>query len=265
MAASPPHLSTGSARHRQGRSGGAGEPRRMTNARTTTAGTTTAAAATPSMRTDIVATSTSVMPFGIVLGVAVTGLGVGPAAGILGAATIYAGSAQLTAMTLMSGGAGVAAVVAAASLVNSRLLLYGTALEPHFRRQPLWFRLLGAHFIIDGTYLAAAARTDLDDPAAFRRYWWRIGTGVLLVWTSAVALGVALRPVLPAMPHLGLVAVALFLALLLPRLSERPARAAAAAAAVAAPLADFLVPSLGILAGALAGVAVGALSRRRTL
>ena len=218
----------------------------------------------PTVRADLLTTALSVVPFGIALGMAVTDLGVGPTAGLLGAGAIYAGSAQLTAMTLMSSGASTLAVVAAAAMVNSRLLLYGAALAPYFRRQPMWFRLLGAHFVIDGTFLAATARVDMSEPAAFRRYWWRLGIGVLVAWTGAVALGILLRPVLPAMPHLGLVAFALFLAMLLPRLGVRSARAAAAAAALAAPLAAHAVPSLGILAGAAAGVTAGALSRRRT-
>ena len=56
------------------------------------------------------------------------------------------------------------AVVAAPTLVDPCLLLGGVAVEPCFRRQSIWFRLVVAHFIIDGTYLAATARSDLTQP-----------------------------------------------------------------------------------------------------
>jgi hypothetical protein len=56
------------------------------------------------------------------------------------------------------------AVVAAPTLVDPCLLLGGVAVEPCFRWQPMWFRLVVAHFIIDGTYLAATARSDLNQP-----------------------------------------------------------------------------------------------------
>ena len=61
----------------------------------------------------------------------------------------------------------------------------------------------------------------------FRRYWGWIGGLVLIIWTGSIALGIGLGPVLPELPHLGLVATALFVGLLVPRLTSRPAIVAA--------------------------------------
>jgi predicted branched-subunit amino acid permease len=211
---------------------------------------------------DLLAMVPSIGPFGVALGMSAPAVHIGAVPTIFGAGAIYAGSAQLTVMTLLSSAAGLLSVLAAAVLANSRLLLYGAALEPRFRLQPLWYRLLGAHFIIDVTYIAAMSRPELASPAAFRRYWSRIGLGLLVAWTSAVGLGVVIGPALPRLPHLGLVGYALFTAMVAPRLTSGPALVAAAVAAGAALATTSVYPSLAVPAGAAAGMVTGTVLHR---
>ena len=213
---------------------------------------------------DLLAVLPSIVPFGVALGMSATSLRIGSAETVLGAGLIYAGSAQLTVMTMLSSGAGLVAVIASGILVNSRLLLYGAALEPRFRQQRMWFRLFAAHFIIEATYIGAISRPELDNPGAFRRYWLRMGFGLLVMWTGAVWLGVLLGPVLPHLSHLGLVGYALFAAMVVPRLTDRPALAAAAAAGMAALATSTFAPSLAVPAGAVVGVITGTLVQRRS-
>ena len=140
--------------------------------------------------------------------------------------------------------------------MNSRLLLYGAALEARFRRQSLGFRLLGAHFIIDRD-LPRRERPPRSHDATFRRYWVRLGFGLLVAWTAAVAIGVLLGPALPHLPHLGLVPYAIFAAMLVRRLHGRAAVGAAVAGGMMALAASTVLPSLAVPLGALAGVTVG--------
>jgi predicted branched-subunit amino acid permease len=226
---------------------------------------TTAPGPTQLARTDLLAMSSTMIPFGIALGVTVSALRFGDGASVAGGVLMYAGAAQLSATTMLSNGAAFVAVVISAVIVNARLLLYGAALEPAFRGQPWWFRWLGIHFIIDGSFVSAMARPALmADRAGFRRYWMHFGVLLLGIWASSVALGVLLGPVLPSLPHIGLIGLALFVSMLMPRLTSRPAVTAAATAAVVGPLTTLLVPSLGIIAGACAGVAAGTLTAGRT-
>jgi predicted branched-subunit amino acid permease len=214
---------------------------------------------------DLLGILPSVAPFGVAIGLTASSLHVSAPATILGAAVVYAGSAQLTAITLLAGGAGLGAALAAGVLVNARLVLYGAALEPLFRRQSLRFRLLAAHFVIDQTYGATTARAELlQRPEAFRRYWLRLGFGLLVGWTAAVALGVLVGPALPRLPHLGLVGYALFVAMLRPRLVSRPGLAAAGAAVATALAIVPFAPRLAVLLGAVAGIAAGAWLERRS-
>jgi predicted branched-subunit amino acid permease len=205
---------------------------------------------------DAASVALGMVSFGVTLGVTISVLGFGTLPGLVGAAAVYGGSAQLTAITLVHQGAAFLGVVVSAAVVNSRLLLYSASLSPRFRGQPTWFRWLAPHFVIDQTYLLSNARPDLD-PRTFRRYWVWLGAFVLVVWSSSIAAGMIAGPVLPAMPHLGFVGTAMFLGMLAPRLTNRPAVAAAVAGGLVAAAFGVVRPELGIVGGAVAGVMAG--------
>jgi predicted branched-subunit amino acid permease len=207
--------------------------------------------------------SPGIIPFGVMLGITVVANGSGALSALVGAILVYGGSAQLTTLTVLHVGSGLAAAVVSGALVNARLLLYGAALEPRFRNQPAWFRLLAPQFILDQTYLSATGREGIDG-ADFRRYWAWLGGVLLVVWTSSVGLGLLIGPVLPPLPHLALVGTALFVAMLVPRLVTREALVAAAVAVAAAFAVARVVPEIGILGGTAAGVAAAVIVRERS-
>jgi len=218
---------------------------------------------------DLVPVVVGLTPFALLIGVTSVRSGVGAGTGVASAALLFGGSGQLTAITLLAGGAGTGAVLAAVTLVNARFLLYAAALEPHFRDQPRWFRWAAPHLVVDPTYAMVTRRTDLAgpgdpaDPAAFRRYWLAAGGGLAVAWTGLTALGAVLAPVLPASSALDVAAPAMFLAMLVPVLRRaRPARAGAAVAGVTAALASSLPDGLGLLCGIAAGVVAAAVADR---
>ena len=213
---------------------------------------------------DALTVAAGMIAFGVALGVTVVTLASSRFAGLLGGALVYGGSAQLTAITLIDRGVGIAAATLTAAIVNLRLLLYSASLAPRFEHQPRWFRWLAPHFIIDQTYLMSTTRMSLAG-RAFRHYWGWLGGLVLIIWTGSIALGIGLGPVLPDLPHLGLVGTALFMGLLVPRLTSRPAIVAALVGGVTAASTSAVLPSAGIIAGAVAGVAAALWSSNRNL
>jgi predicted branched-subunit amino acid permease len=210
---------------------------------------------------DVLAVVPGIVPFGVTLGMTAVSLGTSAVSTLLGAASVYGGSAQLTTMTLLHLGAGLCAAVASGLVVNARVMLYGAALEPVFRHQPSWFRLLAPAFILDQTYVSATARRGYT-AAEFRRYWAWLGYGLLAVWIASIATGLLVGPVLPPLPHLVLVGTALFVAMLMPRLADKASVVGAVTAAVVALGVVRVVPTLGILGGTCAGVAAAVLMSR---
>ena len=77
------------------------------------------------------------LPYGAVgflislsFGVLATEAGFTPLQAIATAAFVFAGSAQFAALSVLAGGGGIAAALAAATLMNSRFLAMGIALAP---------------------------------------------------------------------------------------------------------------------------------------
>jgi predicted branched-subunit amino acid permease len=205
-------------------------------------------------------------PLGLVVGVTVQQTAAGILLGVASAPAIFAGTAQLSVLTLLHSGAGVVAVVGSVTVINARMLLYAAALEPRFRDQSGWFRWLAPHFVVDPTFALVTARDDLDDAATFRRYWLTMGGGMAVVWTGLVALGVAVGPALGAGGGvLAFAPVGVFLAMVAPRLTDRPSVAAAGVGGMitgALAYSGLLPAGAPVLVGAAVGVVAGTLTGR---
>lgn len=74
------------------------------------------------------------MPVGMAFGVLARTLGFTTFEAIVCSATALAGAGQFIALSLLAGGSGVAATLAATSVVNLRYVLFGTTLSTHLKR-----------------------------------------------------------------------------------------------------------------------------------
>jgi predicted branched-subunit amino acid permease len=216
---------------------------------------------------DVVPALIALAPLGVVVGVTVHQTAVSALVGVGSAPTVFAGTAQLSILTLLQSGAGALTIVASAALINARIVLYAAVLEPHFRDQPGWFRWLGPHFLVDPTFALVTARHDLASPERFRRYWVSMGALFVVAWTGLVAVGAIVGPALANIgPVLAFAPVAVFLPLLVPRMKSRPGLVAALAAGVvtgAASATGAFPAGTPVLLGAVAGVLAAVLVQGR--
>jgi predicted branched-subunit amino acid permease len=209
----------------------------------------------------------AVAPFGLFVGVTLDELGIPRTTGYLSSLLIFSGSAQLAVLTLLDTGAGLTTIVAIVAVVGARLVVYGGALAPHFRAQPVWFRWFGPHLLVDQTFGVATARSDLEEPGRFRAYWLTIGAGLGTVWLTVIVIGSLVGPVLDRLGMLELTAPALYVGMLVPRLSDRAAVGAAVVAAALAFGLQGLPGGVGLPIAIVVALAVGALTgwqRRET-
>jgi predicted branched-subunit amino acid permease len=218
--------------------------------------------------TDLAPALVPLTPIGLVVGLAIGRSHIGVANGLVSGLGIFAGSAQLTALDLLRTGTAVGTIIASVALVNSRLVLYSAALEPHFRGQPGWFRWLAPQFVVEFTFALTTARDDLADARTFRRYWLALGTALAVAWCGLLAVGATVGTALTGLASVLAVApAALFVAMLVPRLSTRPALAGAGAAFVvtgALATAGSLPAGAPVLTGAVAGVLTAGWLRGRS-
>ena len=214
---------------------------------------------------DVVPMLVATVPFGLVCGIVSQAAGLSLVENGLMGALVYAGSAQLVALSAWAHPAPVLAATVAAFTVNLRLALMGPVLAPWLDRLH-GARLLGSLFVMADQTWALSVR-EMNRGGLDAAYLFGSGAVMWLVWLlSTLAghlLGAAMRPA-PGHP-LFFAALAVFVSILVgmwrgPR-DLLPWAVAAAVAILVARLAPGT--SWYIVAGALCGALTGALRDRR--
>ncbi len=215
---------------------------------------------------DLLPVAIPAIPFGFVIGLAITESTMPQWVGWLTAPLVFAGAAQLAMITL-AGSATVWAIITAVLVINTRHLMYSAALAPSFRQQPTWMRWFAPFLMVDQVFALAALQTHRT-PAEFRRYYLTIAITLWLVWNTVVPLGMLIGPVVPESWRLDYAPPIMFAGLTMVAIKNVPAGIAALVGGFVSLATVGLRDRLGIVVGAVAGVIAGAiadeiLSRRR--
>ncbi|MGA7229226.1 MAG: AzlC family ABC transporter permease [Acidimicrobiia bacterium] len=201
------------------------------------------------------------VPFGLVIGLAISESGINTMVGWSSSWIIFGGAAQLTLISLLGAGTAVAAAVTAGLVVNARHLMYSAALAPTFQRQPRWFRWLGPYVLIDQLFALASVHLD-DDPDVFRTYFLSAGLTFWSMWQVTTAIGLIIGPIVPESWNLEFAVPILFIGLLVLGLDRWPKVVAALVGAGVSYATAGLPNRGGLLVGALVGIMAGALAHR---
>lgn len=198
----------------------------------------------------------AVSVFGVSYGVLASAAGIPVWQAMLMSATVFAGSSQFAAVSILGSGGSAAAAVVSGALLNARYLATGAAAArvlPGGRLQ----RFVGAQLVVDESYALAVGAGSAQRPDA--RVLIISGTALWIGWVGGSAIGGLLGPVVGDPRSLGLDAAfpALFVALLWPLLDRRsPVTVALAGLAVAAALLPFTSAGVALAGAAVAGLAV---------
>lgn len=203
-----------------------------------------------------------VVPFGMVVGMNARTSGVSTAVGLATGSTIYSGSAQLTAIELLDSGADVAVVVVSVLVLNSRLLLYGSSIAPHWRGTSRRFRALAAYLLIDPSF--AVGMDGYRRRPIGHTYYIAAGITLWVAWHAAMFGGAAVGGEVPDWLHLHYAVPLFLLAEVVHVARSVPALATAATAATIAVACTGLPLSAGLLVSIVAGVTIGGVIERRT-
>jgi len=206
-----------------------------------------------------------VIPFGIIFGALATAGGI--PAGIAGAmsAFVFAGSAQLIAVGLLSGGAGLVVVVTTTFFVNLRHNLYAATLAPHVRRLPQRWLLALAFWLTDETYLVVIQRYARRDASPFK-HWFHLGSAVTMYasWQAATWLGIWAGGSIPNPAGWGLdfALPATFIGMLVPIVRDRSMILCITVAGALSLALDGLPNQFGLFIAVCAGAIAGAMAQR---
>ncbi|MFI8926689.1 AzlC family ABC transporter permease [Streptomyces sp. NPDC053474] len=171
---------------------------------------------------------------------------------------VYAGSAQFSAVAVLTSGGGPAAAAATGLLLNTRTAAFSLAVADSLGRS--WAaRLVGAHLVTDETAAFVLAQ---PDARRRRAAFWISGIGLFVAWNASVVAGALAGSALGDTARFGLDAAfpAVLVALVLPVLRDADGgarRAAALGAVLAVAAAPVLPAGLPVLLALLGLLAVG--------
>src|SRR6056297_81446 len=198
------------------------------------------------------------VPFGLVLGVAVTESAMPTVVAWSTNLFVFAGAAQLATVSLAATATWLT-LVATAAVINVRHVMYSAALSSRFAEQPRWFRWLGPFFLIDQLFALMVNRTTLTGPQ-WRRFYLSAGIFYFASWTTTVTIGLVAGSSIPTEWRLDVAPAIMFCGLVVLGLANRPGIVAAVVGAAVCLLALDVPNNGGILIGALSGVVAGYLA-----
>ncbi|MGG2396570.1 AzlC family ABC transporter permease [Pseudomonas sp. SH1-B] len=209
------------------------------------------------------------IPFGIIFGSLAGAAGLDPWQAQGMSLLVFAGSAQFIAISLLTGGAGIAVVLMTTFVVNLRHALYSASMQPHVRHLPKRWRMPLAFWLTDEAYAVVVQRYARGDEGAYR-HWYFLGAALAMYcnWQLCTLVGVLFGQAIPNIGAWGLdfAMLATFIGIVVPMLRNQPQVAAALVAAGVALACHALPYKLGLMAAAASGIVVGVwLERRRPM
>jgi predicted branched-subunit amino acid permease len=199
--------------------------------------------------------------WGLMTGVAMVKSGLSTFEALLMSLLVFAGSAQLAAVPLITAGAPMWVILATAVCVNLRFVVFSAHLRPYLMHLPLGQRLVSGYFMGDLTYVLFVKRFPEPGADAVQRHTqqaYLAGNSLVnwLSWTVFSVLGVVMANFIPTTWGLGFAGILALLGILCSLASNR-LRVLSAGVAGAAAVAAFALPlKLNILVAIAAAVAI---------
>jgi predicted branched-subunit amino acid permease len=199
--------------------------------------------------------------WGLMTGVSMVQAGLSPLEALLMTLIVYAGSAQLAAVPMITAGAPVWVILAAAFCVNLRFVVFSAHLRPYLMHLPRWQRLVSGYVTGDLSYVFFAKRyphpgRNAEELAQQQAYLMGNCAVNYLAWMGASVVGVLLANIVPLSWGLGFAGILALLGVLCSLASSRLRVVSAVVAGTAAVAAWALPLRLNILVAIASAVAI---------
>lgn len=210
---------------------------------------------------EMLGTAIGIGAWGLITGVAMGNSGLPLGVMVLMSLLVFAGSAQLAVLPLMTAGAPLWVVWATALCVNLRFVIFSAQWRAYFIAYPLGQRLRLAYLTADLNYVLFMRRFPEPKPDPERQlpYFWGGVACNWLAWQLPSLTGILLADAIPVHWGLGFAGTLALLGVGLSLVSDKATSVAAAVAACAAVAAYALPYKLNIVVAISAAVAMGLL------
>lgn len=197
----------------------------------------------------------AVIPWGILTGALGIQIGLTPLQAQLMSLLVFAGAAQLSALTLMAGPTSMLAIFGSTFVISARHLLYSVTFREHVLHLPLAYRGLLAFVLTDEMFAVSEAHTKRNGQFS-PLFALASGVTFYLIWNIATLVGIVVGGSFENIDQLGLdfAIVATFIAMTFDQLKQRPIVVAMAVSGVLAVLLKPFFSESYIILASLAGM-----------
>ena len=212
---------------------------------------------------DMSALSLAVIPWGILSGTIAINIGLTLFQAQAMSLFIFAGAAQLSAMTLLSGGSSMLAIGSSVFAISSRHLLYSVDLRKDIHKLPIKWKIPLAFFLTDEMY--AVTKAYMHKSGKFSKLYslWA-GIVFYITWNVSTYIGIVMGEHIENLDKIGLdfAIVAVFVAITAEHLKSIAMFVTTVVSAIASIYFKTLFPDSYIIISALIGMSSGYLVSR---
>lgn len=202
--------------------------------------------------------SVGLVPWALVMGMAMTSAGFTPLQAMGMNLIVFAGTAQLGTLPLIAGEAPLWLIVATALALNLRFVIFSAAIAPGFRGIGTPGRWLAGHLLTDGVFATCLDRMlHTDDPHWRLGYYLAPAVWSWALWQTFALVGIYAAGFIPKQWSLEFMATIALIVLLVPMARVRPMLVAALVGGASATLLRDMPLRLGVVAAIVAGIAAG--------
>jgi len=171
----------------------------------------------------------AVIPWGILTGALAIQTGLTPLQGQFMSLLVFAGAAQLSAMSLLAGGASFGAIYGSTFVISARHLLYSVTFREHVVSLPFLWRAAIAFVLTDEMFAVSQAHTQREGRFS-ALFALASGLTFYIVWNIAVLIGIVAGELFSNLDSLGLdfAIAATFIAMTFGELRKAPVLVAVA-------------------------------------
>lgn len=211
--------------------------------------------------TDTLPLAIAVIPWGVLTGALGIQSGLTPLQTQFMSLLVFAGAAQLSAMTLMAAGAGIPAILGSTLVISSRHLLYSIVFRQYVLELPIRWRVAIGFLLTDEMFAVSEAHT-LRSGQFSPLFALASGAAFYLVWNLSTLAGIVAGDAIDNLEHLGLdfAIAATFIAMTFSEIRRRPILVAVLVSGICSVLLQAYFSDSYIIMASLAGMAAAYLA-----
>ena len=214
---------------------------------------------------DILPLAIAVIPWGILCGSLAIQAGLTPLESQLMSLLVFAGAAQLSALSIMGGGGGLPAILGSTAVVSSRHLLYSATFRYEALKLPLYKKMAFAFLLTDEMFAVAESKKrslgyfSLD-------YALISGFTFYLIWNLSTLTGIIAGSSISNLDELGLefAIAATFIAMVVPNIKSLATLIAVLVSSLTSVIFHSYEISNGLLFSGLIGMCIGYFIEQRS-